>query len=353
MHEQLLGYLLGSLDPSEHEEVAQRLRRDPRLHEELERLEVLVARLKTMRHNRAAPPDLAQRVCDHVEAHDRQCGSRQRGSRQRGSRQCGSASAEKRAWSAPQTIRWTVTDALVAAGLLVVGAALLLPVIAKSRYLAQLAACQNNLRQLGTALHEYSELHGGQFPQVPAQGKLAVAGMYAPILKEHELIPESRIVLCPGSSLAHDLADSGEPFEVYSCRELESANGRRCERLRNSLGGSYAYTIGFVSDGVYHSTRNQGRGHFPILADAPAAIAAAMQSPNHGGRGQNVLFEDMHVRFVRGCTAEDCDDHIFLNRNGVVEAGLDVDDAVLAPSGVSPLPINGPIRVEVQRRLDR
>jgi len=349
----LLGYLLGSLDPSEHEEIAQRLRRDPRLREELEHLEVLVARLKAMRLDRAAPPDLAQRVCDHVEAHDRQYGLRQCGSRQYGSRQCGSASAERRTWAAPQTRRWTVTDALVAAGVLVVGAALLLPVIANSRYLAQLAACQNNLRQLGTALHEYSELHEGRFPQVPAQGKLAVAGMYAPILKEHELIPESRVVLCPGSSLAQDLAERGDPFEVYSCGELESANGMRFELLRNSLGGSYAYTIGFVSDGVYYSTRNRGRSHFPILADAPAAIAAAMQSPNHGGRGQNVLFEDMHVRFVRGCTADDCDDHIFLNRNGVVEAGLDVDDAVLAPSGVSPLPINGPVPVEVQFWLDR
>ncbi len=323
MQEQLLGYLLGALDPLEHEEVAEELRRDPRLREELRLLESHVERIKGFRVDRAAPPDLVERVCTHVEAHDHQCQV---------------ASAERKAWSAPRVRGWTAADALVAAGVLVVGAILIVPAVANSRYLAQLAACQNNLRQLGTALHEYSELHGGQFPQVSVYGKMAAAGSYAPTLGDAGLVTESKVFLCPASPLAQDLADGAARWEVPTWRELESANGRRFELLRDSMGGSYAYTIGFVSDGVYYSTRNLGRSHFPILADAPAAVAADMQSPHHGGHGQNVLFEDMHVCFVRGCTAEDCDDHIFLNRDGVVEAGLDEDDAVLAPSGVPPFP---------------
>ena len=69
------------------------------------------------------------------------------------------------------------------------------------------------------------------------------------------------------------------------------------------MGGSYGYCIGYVDQGVYQPTRNLGRPGFAIMADAPCEDRPGRQSDNHGGRGQNVLFEDGHVAVPRQLAA--------------------------------------------------
>ena len=101
------------------------------------------------------------------------------------------------------------------------------------------------------------------------------------------------------------------------------------------MGGSYGYCLGYVDHGKVRPTRNLNRDYFAILADAPSD-RPDHQSNNHGGVGQNVLFEDQHVEFCNTTRPGDGRDDIYTNDNHEVAPGLHRDDAVLAASGTPP-----------------
>ena len=61
------------------------------------------------------------------------------------------------------------------------------------------------------------------------------------------------------------------------------------------------------------------------------------QSDNHGGIGQNVLYEDKHVEFSVSTRPGNGSDDIYANDNHEVAPGLHQDDAVIAPSGTAPV----------------
>ena len=101
--------------------------------------------------------------------------------------------------------------------------------------------------------------------------------------------------------------------------------------------GNYAYRIGYMKEGNYHPALFTGSGDEALLADAPQVTAAGVRTINHGGRGQNVVYQDLSVRFQTGCSRTPAGDHIFLNDEGRHAAGCDEQDTVLAAPGFSPL----------------
>jgi hypothetical protein len=227
-------------------------------------------------------------------------------------------------------VRWL--DLVMAVGIWLAASLLVLPAIHGNRFASQLAACQDNLRKVGFALQNYSQRHQDFFPLVPAQGRLAVAGIYAPTLLRGGFLTESQTVICPSSTLG-----SGARFRIPSLDELEKAARDDLPRLRCAMGGSYGYCLGHLRNGAYEGTRNRQRPRFALVSDAPSREQAGHQSPNHGGRGQNVLFEDGHVDFLTSSKPCDLADDIFVNDAGLVAAGLQEDDAVIGPSDASPL----------------
>jgi hypothetical protein len=118
---------------------------------------------------------------------------------------------------------------------------------------------------------------------------------------------------------------------------LEKAAAVDLPRLRCVLGGSYGYCLGHLNNGAYEGTRNRQRRSFALVSDAPSPDQPGHQSRNHGGRGQNVLFEDGHVSFLTCSKPCNLSDDIFVNDEGRVAAGLHEDDAVIGPSDASPL----------------
>src|SRR5690606_13518307 len=132
---------------------------------------------------------------------------------------------------------------------------LFFPAIQQSRTAARQAACQNNLRQLGVALTEYSERNHKYFPPVPPQGNLAAAGVYAVQLLDNGLLDDPHQLLCP----AIEEAQQDEPFRVPTAAELEAATGKQLEQLRRRMGGSYGYSLGYITDRGYQHVKNQGR----------------------------------------------------------------------------------------------
>jgi hypothetical protein len=303
--------------------VQSRLRSDPvyqralvRLRRELGRTEISETALSAMGF--APPPGLARRTCDFVFAQARRAG--------RGVRRSMSPLSAS-GWGG--SVRWI--DVTVAAAALILGVLVTLPAIHSARFHARLAACQDNLRQLGLALTDYSERHGDYFPRVPATGKLAAAGIYAPVLAHDGFLTDPQRVLCP-EALSEDARD----FRIPTLEELRAASETAGAHLRQEMGGNYGYCLGHLEHGALVPTKNLGRPAFAVMADAPSDVLPGHQSINHGGRGQNVLFEDGHVEFATMTQSRGGDD-IFANDDHLVSAGIHREDSVIAPSGTAPI----------------
>jgi prepilin-type processing-associated H-X9-DG protein len=99
----------------------------------------------------------------------------------------------------------------------------------------------------------------------------------------------------------------------------------------------YAYNVGYRHASghpgpleVEHSSR------IPVLADQPNHENYLRinegNSPNHGGRGQNVLFGDGSVRWFRSRNIGPHDPDLYLNNERQPRPGVHVQDSVLVPS---------------------
>ncbi|HUG70084.1 MAG TPA: hypothetical protein VMM76_20205 [Pirellulaceae bacterium] len=318
IQEQLLGYLLDALDDAERTEIEQQLAANPELHDELESLALALEPLAETYEEFEPPARLAERTCSLIAA----CTS----VTPAGKGLHPATRAECRGRN-----RWPVADVVVMAGICLAGAMLFFPAISQSRYAARLQACQNNLRELGIALVDFSEKAGrGHFPEVPTEGNRAVAGIYAPVLLDAGYLTDENIIICPSSTLAQREADWALP----SLDEIDQASGRELVLIQQSIGGSYGYNLGVVVNGRHRAPRNLGRPQFAMMSDAPSSQIAGQRGTNHGGRGTNLLYEDGHIRYVVEPSAES--DDPFVNRLGWREAGLDNDDSVVAPSGTPP-----------------
>jgi anti-sigma factor RsiW len=324
--QQLLGYLLGALEDDERAALEERLRASGKLRRRLADLRQRIELLRGASCEFQPPPGLARRTCHFIAAFAEAPSGQPAGT------EPPRAAPLLPPAQLPAGGAWRWSDVSVMAGIMVTAVLLIFPAIESSRFRARVTACQDNLQQLGTALVRYSDNHGKYFPQVPQQGNLAAAGIYAPALLNDGLLDSPQRVVCPGSSLAAERA-----FQVPSFSQLQAATGRELGRLRSLMGGSYGYSLGYVEDGRYVSTRNLARPTFALMADAPSDTLPGFQSENHGGRGQNVLFEDGHVRFLTSSRPMEDGDDVFVNDTGLVAAGDHRNDSVVAGSSAVPL----------------
>jgi len=334
LQEDLLGYVLGALDEEEAAEIERRLAEDPQGQERLAAISQALSPLAAARREYEPPPGLASRTCRFVLG---------RGESRFPARAAALVGTVQRPAptamhpielpAAPEThFYWQ--DLLMAVGVIVAASLLLFPAIHGSRVQARLLACQDNLRELGNSLTRYSEYHGGMFPEVPSEGKLAAASVYAPILAANNLLPEDRLVVCPASPVAQ----TGS-FRVPTLEEIEAAGSpETLAELQQTMGGSYGYSLGYQDKAGYHPTRNLRRANFAIAADAPGSLAPSRLSENHGRLGQNVLFEDGHVRFATSPrVGESRGDDFFVNDEGLVAAGVHANDAVIGAGATPPI----------------
>src|SRR5690606_16561213 len=119
------------------------------------------------------------------------------------------------------TSSWRPVDFAVAASICVAACMLIFPAIANSQLQARIVGCQENLRSLGVSLMQFSNLHNGDFPRVPTEGALAVAGSYAPQLQEAGLLESERRLFCPG---AQDDEAREALTKVPTMAEVEAAS---------------------------------------------------------------------------------------------------------------------------------
>jgi hypothetical protein len=209
------------------------------------------------------------------------------------------------------------------------------PGINYARHEYHVAGCKSNLHKLYVALTGYSDIHG-QFPNVSGDQNSTrkVAGLFAPMLQDAGLINHEVSLNCPASNNRNRLQ--------HNMRQLETMSEEEFEAVTPRLGGCYGYPLGYVRDGLIYGPRmerDRSDSLHPLMSDRPPSEIASGglgNSANHGGGGQNVMFQDGSCRFYRtrnvGCDSDD----IFVTRDGRVKASNDRRDAVLGASESRP-----------------
>ncbi|HEY2881260.1 MAG TPA: hypothetical protein VGJ15_02475 [Pirellulales bacterium] len=309
----LLGYLLNAVESDEREAIERQLQSDPQLCEQLEVLRRSLHPLADDAGHHAPPLGLARRCCDFVRSRTDIMPVALSPARQ------GSGAAERR--------RWSWLDICVAGTIAVAVAILLVPAIYQSHIQSQLLACQKNLQDIGDALASYTEHNSSYYPAPDADDRLNVAGMWGPIMVTKHYLPQGKLFVCPSSPTSDDVQ-----FRIPSTDELLKMDQKQLSVWLPRLCGSYGFTLGYRANGAYKVQRHSQRQYFAVVADAPNEAGSA--SPNHGLRGQNVLFDDGHVQRLITVYLGTIDENIFRNSHGQIAPGDFSDDAVIVNSQV-------------------
>ncbi len=222
---------------------------------------------------------------------------------------------------------WRFQDCLVLAATALGVVMLLAPALRIARERTHVSCCQSNLRQIGMALTSYSYTHQGLFPGIHKQGPFAVAGAFAPTLIESGFLDNRRWLFCPAAPTQPD-----EPRLQLSLEEIEQLPPSEWPALQRQFSGSYGGPLGEWANDHYRPSRNRGRTNHAVVSDAPSLHLRYLQSVNHQRRGQNVLFEEGNVRFLKTPKTYDRGDAIFVNHCGYVGPGVSPQDAVIGHS---------------------
>ena len=118
----------------------------------------------------------------------------------------------------------------------------------------------------------------------------------------------------------------------------------RTAQLRRHMGGSYGYLLGFVDGGRFagfEKSSRQRADQQPVASDRPPRfdeMLSNVNSPNHRGDGQNVLYADGNIRWLP--SPRFASDNLFLNNSCTVGAGLNLRDTVIGVSEATPFPLH-------------
>ncbi|MCH1441071.1 MAG: hypothetical protein L7W43_15515 [Rubripirellula sp.] len=344
MHEDLIGYLLGALEPHEMRRVAQWLEDDPAARQELEAIEKLLRPLEqTYEPPKSPPQDLIAKTLAalppvpsqsvsksevHMEDERADVGSCDLVDLPKLEPSLGNAGGRGYGW----------TDWLGAAAAAVVMLTVIIPALAAGRLEARKTACQDHLRQFGTAITQYvSHSPQERMPAVAETGREAFAGVFMIRLNEAGLLTDPDLRWCPSLDQPPNIeAALTDLASVPSLDDIHDAPVDRLRQMQQYAGGQYAYNLGVIEEDRLKSPRFESRASFAVMSDAPLpGITGTTQHGKlvgHNGTGINVLYEDGRVRFIPLAALETMPDHPLLNHRGEVEAGVSVDDATLAPS---------------------
>ncbi|XZE22152.1 hypothetical protein SH449x_002069 [Pirellulaceae bacterium SH449] len=333
--EDLIGYLMDSLDDSELARIEELLAASPDVRLRLSDLRGLILPLAGTK-NEVFEPDhtLVGRTMELIHVYDRPA--------QEPPPKSVIAGLSSVVDAAHRTVRmaWVDSLALMAVGITLL--CMLLPSVWYTREESRRFACSNNLREIGESLHRFTDTNQRhQFPKIETQGPMSFAGIYVVRLHEAGLLGSTQFLWCPTSPRA--------TFQVSipSTAQLIQAPVDLHDSWRRFVGGSYAYNLGILDKGIYR-TPSSHDSDVPILGDLVCEedIKANLRPIIHGACITNILYSDGKVRAVRlpslapstSNVASDVD-HPYLNRALMNAAGLDTNDWCLGPSHRSPLTV--------------
>lgn len=315
MDENLVGYLLNSLDEPSHQQVEAYLAGNAAGRDKVQKLHRALEPLEADREQAKPPADLVYRTLARV------------------AEVCSQGLPR-----APVTIQaggnarplWRRVDVVAAAAILLLALGVGIPALFRLRDQSGNLECQDNLRIFYTGLKKYHDQHK-QFPDVDAhRPHHNVAGMVVPMLIHAKVLAPDVSIRCPGNG-------PGKPCPL-TLDQIKAMGPEEFKKHAASLASCYAYSLGYRDDLGYHApVMNAGMAsRLPLMSDRPPYDDDTLDnSPNHGKNGQNVLFQDGHVEFMTKRSLP-FDDDIFKNRQGKRAAGDAEDDVVLGNSAIRP-----------------
>jgi hypothetical protein len=323
MRELLIRYLLGELEPEEHDAVQRELAASPELRAELAELrECFAASLKSEETGAEPPRGLAQRVTERVTNSDEMIAS-----------PYGiSTAAEPPAG----VLGWSLADLTVAGGVALAVCMLIFPALRESRDGTRRTVCQNNQRQLWFIVSDYADKHCEFFPRVEPNENAAIFAVK--LVEENYISADDLAVLlvCPGAPLAHKIRLKEYQVRIPTLAELRAMSPAEYEEAKKHISPMFAYRFGYFVGPQYYYIRSEPGIHSALFADAPGSVEDGEIGPNHGGRVTQVMNTDGSLRVQTSCTAPGVDDNLFRNALGRMEAGLGRGDAVLGNGDASP-----------------
>ena len=171
---------------------------------------------------------------------------------------------------------FTLIELLVVIAIIGILAGMLLPTVTKIRGKAQRTACLNNLREIGRGCILYSADYDDYYPTVMDSKSRTSRPMASLALLYDRYIKTRKTFVCPSTGDVCSNLTPGQSFQSHGPASRDE--GRQC---------SYAYD----------DTRTpETEPDIVIAGDAPpagpseGAKGARLNSDNHGGTGQNVLF---------------------------------------------------------------
>jgi len=225
-------------------------------------------------------------------------------------------------------------------GLLVLAVVLLIIVPGgPSNEHANRVKCASNLRQIGQALMFYANDHKGADPQVrykpgaplarftgaPATQPFAengpktndVTAALFLLIRTADLNPE--VFVCPTSNQDKDDLNNLPPDSRSNFKGQETLSYSYAHPYPDDAAVKMGYKLddSVIADFVIAADRNECQNRYKNTNwNAPSADFREMNSVNHEGEGQNVMFNDGHVEWCTSPFVGVKQDHIY-TRNGV------------------------------------
>ncbi len=340
MTDDLIAYLLDDLSPEQRAAVDEKLANDFTWQRELKRLEECLAAGgdpdECADEPVAEPPqDLVQKTCLLVEHSD----DLPPPTRKRRPTPATISAFTDVPLGAGAAKSWNLVDLGIGGAVLLLVGALVTPALFETRDAARRSGCQSNLTQLGMSLFRYQQSRDHQLPAVAAGES---AGVYAVELLERGGLTREQLMellLCPESPLADDVAAGRVVMLVPTRQQYAAAVGPVRDSMVRTMGGSYAYRIGYHEGRRLKQPQFTGEQGVPLVADAPVISIAGVRSANHP-RGHNVLYECLSVGFRTDCMLANPRDNFYLNADDQPAAGRHREDVVLVASPIGP---DGPL----------
>src|SRR5262249_32398290 len=146
-------------------------------------------------------------------------------------------------------------------------------------------------------------------------GPRPAAGMVVPYLIDQGYLPRSASVHCPSAG--------GSGARPWTLKELQAMSPQEFDASGPHLNPGHADSLGYLEPGVCLSGSLgmlKASSLQPLMADCVGEDATkGDNSPNHGGKGQNILFVDGSVSYKTSRLVSG--DDIYLNKFKKVKAG--------------------------------
>ncbi len=320
MDDNLVGYLLHALDPEMQRHTERYLERRPEARQRLERLRRSLEPLALDSTPVEPPKDLVVRALAHVAEY---C-----------CRDLPPAPPQPyaRTLALPRfSIRRM--DVLVAACLLLLVGGIGTSWLYYLHFLHGRSTCEQDLHEMYVGLDAY-RMQKGAFPDVNkiAKPPKNVAGLVVPMLVSEGYLAKDFAIHCPGEQALGFPVD----FKTALAMDVEDFNYHA-----PTFTPCYGYSLGYKdSSGNVHgpsaAAGDVSSSILMLMADTPPPESSLANSPNHGGFGQNVLFQDGSCRFVRDRNAGIGGDDMYLNKDNKRKAGTDPLDPVIGDSASQP-----------------